>query len=209
MVPLTEQSPKHQAILGAAAEVFSEHGFAKARIEDIANKAEVGKGTVYEYFQSKEHLLLRCCINVCAKNEEKILSAQGQLDADNINYAEAMRSLMRTVIVTVVGSDIKEIRLFFQLWNAADKAPELAAEAKNAIQELYRKWEGIIRELFQAGIDKGVFKDWPDKDMLGHLLTAVVDGWIWQRNFRDVIEAESMADRFVNSVMPLILKEQP
>src|SRR5215467_3545803 len=41
-------------ILDAAVSVFAEKGFAAARMEDIARKAGVSKGTIYLYFQGKE-----------------------------------------------------------------------------------------------------------------------------------------------------------
>src|SRR5215475_15282347 len=41
-------------ILDAAVAVFAEKGFAAARMEDIARKAGVTKGTIYLYFQGKE-----------------------------------------------------------------------------------------------------------------------------------------------------------
>ena len=47
---------KRDKILRAAAEIFSKKGFHQARIEDISKEAGIGKGTVYEYFSSKEAL---------------------------------------------------------------------------------------------------------------------------------------------------------
>ena len=47
---------KQAAILAAALGVFSEKGFAAAKIIDIAAAAKVGKGTIYEYFRSKDDL---------------------------------------------------------------------------------------------------------------------------------------------------------
>lgn len=47
---------RRRAILDAALAVFSQKGFAGARIEDIARSAGVGKGTVYLYFSDKEAL---------------------------------------------------------------------------------------------------------------------------------------------------------
>ncbi|PRX11831.1 UNVERIFIED_ORG: TetR family transcriptional regulator [Martelella mediterranea] len=44
------------AILEAALATFSDKGFANARIEDIARRAGIGKGTVYLYFPDKESL---------------------------------------------------------------------------------------------------------------------------------------------------------
>src|SRR4051794_18267170 len=47
---------RRAAILKAARTVFARQGFAKTVIEDIAAEAEIGKGTVYLYFHSKEEL---------------------------------------------------------------------------------------------------------------------------------------------------------
>lgn len=47
---------KRVIILEAAASVFSRRGYHKTRIEDIAVQAGIGKGTIYEYFVSKEQL---------------------------------------------------------------------------------------------------------------------------------------------------------
>jgi AcrR family transcriptional regulator len=44
-------------VLDAALAVFSEKGFAAARVEDVASRAGVSKGTVYLYFASKEALI--------------------------------------------------------------------------------------------------------------------------------------------------------
>lgn len=49
---------KRLRIIQAATTVFSRKGFHKARVEEIAEIAEVGKGTVYEYFASKKELFL-------------------------------------------------------------------------------------------------------------------------------------------------------
>ena len=47
---------KRMRILDAALEEFSRKGFAAARMEDVAQRAGVGKGTVYLYFDDKEAL---------------------------------------------------------------------------------------------------------------------------------------------------------
>src|SRR5208337_870046 len=50
---------RQEAILKAALEVFAEHGFAAARLDDIAARAGVAKGTLYLYFPDKETLFER------------------------------------------------------------------------------------------------------------------------------------------------------
>lgn len=50
------EADKRTQIIKAGLEVFSEKGFHPAKMEDIARRAGVGKGTVYEYFKNKEAL---------------------------------------------------------------------------------------------------------------------------------------------------------
>jgi len=47
---------KRLDILNGALKVFSKYGLHKAKMEDIAKEAGVGKGTIYEYFDSKKEL---------------------------------------------------------------------------------------------------------------------------------------------------------
>ncbi len=49
---------KRELILKSAAEVFAAKGFHDASINEIALRANIGKGTVYEYFSSKNELFL-------------------------------------------------------------------------------------------------------------------------------------------------------
>ncbi len=51
-----EKKERRQAILLAALDAFYLHGFAAARMDDIARDAGVAKGALYLYFQSKEEL---------------------------------------------------------------------------------------------------------------------------------------------------------
>jgi AcrR family transcriptional regulator len=51
-----EAARKRQAILAAALAEFTARGFAAARMEDVARRAQVGKGTVYLYFKDKQAL---------------------------------------------------------------------------------------------------------------------------------------------------------
>lgn len=64
---------KRERLLEAASEIFRRDGFYEARLDDIAELAGVGKGTIYEYFESKENLfeetVLRGMSNYIARIE--------------------------------------------------------------------------------------------------------------------------------------------
>ena len=47
-----------ERLFRAALDVFSKKGFAETTVEDITNAADVGKGTFFNYFPSKDHILL-------------------------------------------------------------------------------------------------------------------------------------------------------
>src|SRR5437762_3797206 len=49
---------RRAAILNAARTVFARQGYADTVVEDIARQAEIGKGTLYLYFPSKEQIYL-------------------------------------------------------------------------------------------------------------------------------------------------------
>lgn len=55
---LSKDPEKEARILTAALLAFAEHGYRKTRVEEIAINAEVSKGLVFKYFQSKENLYL-------------------------------------------------------------------------------------------------------------------------------------------------------
>lgn len=54
----TTRAERSEAILGAACEVFCEHGFEAATVASIAARIGVVEGTIYKYFDSKRSLLL-------------------------------------------------------------------------------------------------------------------------------------------------------
>jgi AcrR family transcriptional regulator len=56
MPKIVDKEEKKAKILEASIKIFAEKGWNKTKISDIAEAADIGKGTVYEYFQSKDEL---------------------------------------------------------------------------------------------------------------------------------------------------------
>jgi AcrR family transcriptional regulator len=80
-----EKEERQQSILQAAREVFFENGFHQATVETVAERAEVSKGTVYLYFESKETILAHLLLEVLrelAGELEKACMAEEPLSAD-------------------------------------------------------------------------------------------------------------------------------
>lgn len=55
-VNVHKKNERYEAIVRASFDTFIEKGFHNARMEEIAQKAGIGKGTIYEYFPSKKEL---------------------------------------------------------------------------------------------------------------------------------------------------------
>lgn len=91
----SDPDAKHQAILQHAVEVFADEGFRHADVQVIADRAGVGKGTVYRHFGKKEDLFWATMLWVFESLREHILQAmegtQGtvaKLRAACLAYAE-------------------------------------------------------------------------------------------------------------------------
>lgn len=81
MVAIDTSLPKDIRILQAAEEVFSQHGYEKATLDEIIALADVGKGTVYKYFGNKEHLFYKLVADKNAPFLEKLHQAVNSVDS--------------------------------------------------------------------------------------------------------------------------------
>lgn len=62
-----EEKARLAAILLAAENIFAEHGYHHARMDDIAEAAELAKGTLYYYFKSKDEIFMHLLKRESAK----------------------------------------------------------------------------------------------------------------------------------------------
>ncbi|MDY7039432.1 MAG: TetR/AcrR family transcriptional regulator [Chloroflexota bacterium] len=105
-----EKARRRQEILQAAKVVFFENGFHKATVDDIATHAEVSKGTIYLYFESKEsilaHLLLEGLALLLAQLNE-VYAARQPLPAEErlwrlarayLNFSQAHPNYFRLMV---------------------------------------------------------------------------------------------------------------
>lgn len=58
--PQPRSKAKRQKILDASTQHFAEHGYQATRVEDIAQKLNIAKGSIFQHFGSKEGLFLEC-----------------------------------------------------------------------------------------------------------------------------------------------------
>jgi AcrR family transcriptional regulator len=129
-------------ICAAALEVFAEKGFAAAKLDEIARRAGVSKGTLYLYFADKEQLFRAVVRDSIAPNVEAIISALG---SDDLPFAKVVpaffaafaQNVGRIPVGAVAKVVIGESRNFPELarvWH-----DEIASKAIGAIAVLVAK----------------------------------------------------------------------
>lgn len=214
---------KRLAIIAAATAAFTRDGFAQARIGDIADAAAVGKGTVYEYFASKEELLLACCLARCAQDREDIgralakrLPALGALVHETTLPAAApalpdplaaLRELLITALTHLLTHSSRDCRLFMELFTLAGERDEVKSRVKPAIHAMIAQWEAMLGALVQAGIAAGQLRPHPHIPDLCRVFSSMVDGLLMQRAWRDDLDPETLARRVTDAFLATLLVE--
>lgn len=85
-----EEKARLATILVAAENIFSEHGYYQARMDDIAEAAELAKGTLYYYFKSKDEIFLHLLERESRRVHEEI---QKRISEES-SFLEALEEAM-------------------------------------------------------------------------------------------------------------------
>ena len=137
-------------ILDAAVAVFAEKGFAAARMEDIARKAGVTKGTIYLYFQGKEDVF-----------KTLVRESIGQTIAANTASAEQFEGpsseLIRLVLTAISSVLLNSDRIVLPkiIISEAGNFPELARFYR---EEIVDRGLGLLSRIVERGIARGEFR---------------------------------------------------
>ena len=139
-----------QELLASAVELFVERGFASTRLEDVARRAGVSKGTLYLYYANKEDLFK-------AVVRESILPMIGDAEASVAEFEGHSAELLRHVILSwwrrigaTKASGISKLILA-----EADNFPELARFYQ---KEVMTRGIGMISNMLERGIRRGEFR---------------------------------------------------
>lgn len=197
--------PKRDAIIAAAADHFATIGFANARISDIARQAGIGKGTVYEYFRSKEALLLEACLWCCDTSRQAVIDLVGQVDPSA--PVLALHRLVHAVLAVWPSHNQPYSRLFLDLWSVARDQPFMLAQARERLQDVYLQQEEAIQNLMAAGVQAGLLQIPGDAQFLSRCFSACVDGFMWQSTFRADLGPERIANDGADLFLLLTLRE--
>src|SRR5450755_4272446 len=165
---LPEERP--QQILDAALSVFAEHGIAEARLEEIATRAGVSKGTIYLYFPSKEELfreVVRQRVGPAIANADQASSLEQSAEAQLKSYLTHQWECL--------GEDDSEgwIRLVML---ELHKYPDLA---QFHWDEVVTRSNRILGDIIRRGIASGEFRQTDPETALRMIKALILMHVLW------------------------------
>ena len=189
---------RQTAILDAALAEFARHGFADARVEDIARRAAVSKGTVYLYYPTKQALfeaLVRRDIGPRVAMVSRFLGAHD-------GPIEPVLSHLVGILAGMIEDGAVPIYPRLLVAEAA-RFPELIAFYR---REVVGVMLGALAGLFERAMDRGEIAR-EDPVVLAHLFVAPgLKAMLWSLVFVSV-ETEPMAPRtYLDAHVRLFLK---
>ena len=134
-------------ILDAALHVFGEQGCARTRLEDVAKRAGVSKGTLYLYFKSKEDLfreMARARVGATVAEAEEFVR----------NFEGSTRELLKVFITRYWAkmNEPEKVRLARVVLFELTSFPELA---RFYFQEVMLRMRNLIQSVIERGIQRG------------------------------------------------------
>ena len=163
-------------ILAAALTEFVERGYAATRLDDIARRAGVTKGTMYLYFENKEELFKA----VVREHLRPLLAETRQLAVDTEGSARdvlerVLRARWRWMFETQLSGLIKVVMA------EANAFPELASWWQAEVMQPSRE---IVGGVVRRGVDSGEFRSDLDPAVAARIaMSPIVLAALWKHSF--------------------------
>ena len=194
MPKVIDKKEKRTQILDAAIRIFAQKGTSHTKISDIAEAAGIGKGTVYEYFHSKDEILIASFhyfIEAGSSTvEQRLLALTDPLDRLTA-YFQAWAEMFDSAFMNYM-----EVILDFWAQGIRRDKEGLTFH----LAELYAQYritlEGLLNDCVAAGCIAPV-----DTRITASILLGTLDGlllqWIMDRTLFDIKEAIEFIPRLL------------
>src|SRR5229473_2056874 len=171
--PLTTGSPDRrqrrsaelrERLFRAALDLFAKKGFAETTVEDITNAADVGKGTFFNYFPSKDHILLAFGEMQLGKLEAAIETAR--------KTGEPMPEFLRSLGVRMTQEPTRNpaiIRALLQAYLSTTPVRE-------AMMDLQKRVHALHSQMIQLGQDRGEIRNDLPAAEIAHVFRQTIFG---------------------------------
>lgn len=188
----SQKTIKKDRILEAAAFVFSQKGYAGTVMAEIAARAGIGKGTIYEYFKSKEDLFFAVFEWYARKSST---SATVSISALSGSVSERLEALNESIMNS--WGELRDVfSLVFEFW-AASASSQMRQKFKDEFRKAYEDYRRIVSSLIRDGIDQGEFRFDIDPESVAAALVGTWDALLLQAWFEDTFDPMTTAKKYI------------
>jgi len=198
---IVDKEEKKTQIIMSAIQVFSEKGINYTKMQDIAERANIGKGTLYEYFKNKDDLINETFKFFLNFSEEFLKSVSTlKMPPD-----KKLKEVLLKFSDTVKQEGIEIFNLMFDFWAIGIKSKEYSSEFYKTMTNFYREYRKFFSDIVKEGQRKNIFKKSINFENIGAIITGMLDGlmaqWLLDRDNIDYIEAiKTMADVLIEGL---------
>lgn len=158
-------------IVASAVQLFSEQGYYKTTVQDVAKRAGVSPGLIYQYVRNKEDLLLLSILDVLESYAQEIPAAIAGLDDPLQQYCAAFQAYCRVV-------DVRRDATIL----AYRSSKSLSQDRRKNVKDAERETNQLIIDCVEACIDEGLFRQ-VDSELATYQLVMYAHAWAlkhWQ-----------------------------
>jgi len=195
-----ERLQRRNDIIEAAESLFSDKGFQGTTMQEISEKVELSKGTIYLYFKSKEELYLSVCVKgVAGFGEDLEAAVRGITD---------LEEMIRAVYMAYIRHSLEQPAIFRVLRDTfiEQVRQNLSSSTIEEISGIIKGWLELESGLIEEGIERGLFRK--DLNAYGFSLAAwrASTGLIELALLKEpgVIEPEALREIYDQSIDLLI-----
>ena len=187
-----QKQQKRARIIRAAAQVFADKGFAGTVMADIALEAGIGKGTLYEYFDSKEDLFFAVFEWFAQETEE---AAKVSISAIGGSASARLTVLSESVMRSWL--EMKDLfTLVMEFW-AASASSQMKLRFKDYFRQAYEDFRTVVATLIREGIEHGEFQEDVVPESVAAALVGAWDALLLQAWFDETFDPLTSAKNFV------------
>jgi AcrR family transcriptional regulator len=190
------KAERPQEILEAAFVEFSRNGYAMTTLDRVAERAGVTKGTIYVYFENKEHLFISMVREITKATLDTV---HEMLETHEGSTADLLRAQFSFIYQHIV-EDRRRREVLRMLIAEAPRFPELADRYH---QEILRPCLDMLRQAIQRGMDRGEFRKSAIVDLPQIVIApiALVDLWMMMFDTRQPLDLKA----YFNAHLDLVL----
>jgi AcrR family transcriptional regulator len=186
-----------QELLAAAIDLFVERGFASTRLEDVARRAGVSKGTLYLYFENKEELfkavVRTSIVPVVAEAESSIAGFDG-------HSADLLRKVLMDWWERIGANKVSGIGKLVMA--EAGNFPELA---KFYQEEVISRGTRMFSSMLERGVKRGEFRDINITQMTQVLIAPMLMLVTWKHSVGPCERGDLEPQAFLNTFLDMAL----